>query len=496
MGLAGEECASDKEATCPSYLERLNKCLCNECCPEVHFSLASAIAFGSGVPGCADATCAASSLSSKLNIQGLSLSDFTDPIRRQSVPAFQSMMMELLEINPSEVTMRVGQPEAAARPNSVEIDISLDCLTVELCTDIWSRQHGYICTGALAAHLTELFGTKCFMDPKEHECIPPPPPEITDDLDFDPPYARLRWSGYVGNSMCRPHVCPTVFASVSVAAAASAPVSCLRLPCLCHNRSRPPLPTASHSSLLPLLPLLLLAGACSLTGGCIEDCLKGGLQVFDPPRLVGANATDDDNYTSPFGIFIIPVLPFPASNDQCACQPMMGTTDSNNTQFYGVYGQGADAVPVEIFLKTNNKNTTDMVFSIEDCYYFYAIEDNQDRDGDGIPDFLGKGSTDTISLAAAAAVAGAVSAVVAGAVAASVGAAVGSTVVGSLTASVGGGVGGGAAAGAGAGAAGGALTPLIAQAQFMGIAGQIGGKGALPASASGLSSGIFRPFRP
>ena len=218
--------------------------------------------------------------------------------------------------------------------------------------------------------------------------------------------------------------------------------------------------------------------------------------MFDPPRPGGDNATDDDNYTSPFGIFIIPVLPFPASNDQCACQPMMGTTDSNNTQFDGVYGPGADAVPVRIFLKTNNKNTTDMVFSIEDCYYFYAIEDNQDRDGDGIPDFLGKGSTDTISLAAAAAVAGAVSAVVAGAVAASVGAAVGSTVVGSLTASVGGGVGGGAAAGAGAGAAGGALTPLIAQAQFLGIAGKIGGKGAMPASASGLSSGIFRPYRP
>ena len=170
MGLAGVECASEEEAACPIYLERLNKCLCNECCPEVHFSLASAIAFGSGVPGCADATCAASSLARKLYLRGISLSDFTDPIRRKSVPAIQSMMMELLEINPSEVTMRVGQPEAAARPNSVSIDLSLSCLTVELCADIWSRKHGYICTGSLAVNLTELFGTTIVLDPKEHEC--------------------------------------------------------------------------------------------------------------------------------------------------------------------------------------------------------------------------------------------------------------------------------------------------------------------------------------
>ena len=134
--------------------------------------------------------------------------------------------------------------------------------------------------------------------------------------------------------------------------------------------------------------------------------------------------------------------------------------------------------------------TGDMVATIEDCQYYYAVEDNQDRDGDGVPDFLGKATTDSISLGTATAVSGAVSAVVAAAVAASVGAAVGATVVGSLTASVGGGVGAGGAASGAAGAAGGALTPLIAQAQFLGIAGQIGGKGALPASASSLSSGL------
>ena len=33
-------------------------------------------------------------------------------------------------------------------------------------------------------------------------------PNITDDLDFDPPYARLRWSGYVGNSTRRPACLP------------------------------------------------------------------------------------------------------------------------------------------------------------------------------------------------------------------------------------------------------------------------------------------------
>jgi len=48
----------------------------------------------------------------------------------------------------------------------------------------------------------------------------------------------------------------------------------------------------------------------------------------------------------------------------------------------------------------------------------------------------------------------------------------------------------GGAAGAAGGAAGGALTPLIMQAQFLGIAGQIGGPSALPASVSGISEGL------
>jgi len=125
-----------------------------------------------------------------------------------------------------------------------------------------------------------------------------------------------------------------------------------------------------------------------------------------------------------------------------------------------------------------------LVLGIEDCLYYYAVEENQDRNRDGVPDFLGARVTDSISAATTAAVSGAIAGAVAGSVAASVAAAVGAAV----TSAIGGaGAAGGAAA---AGAAGGALTPLIMQAQFLGIAGQIGGKNALPTSASGLSGGL------
>ena len=94
---------------------------------------------------------------------------------------------------------------------------------------------------------------------------------------------------------------------------------------------------------------------------------------------------------------------------------------------------------------TRKKYSGDLVATIEDCEYYWAVEDNQDRNGDGVPDFLGKATTDSVSLSTATAVSAAVSAVVAAAVATSVGAAVGATVVGSLTASVGGGAAAGAA---------------------------------------------------
>lgn len=132
----------------------------------------------------------------------------------------------------------------------------------------------------------------------------------------------------------------------------------------------------------------------------------------------------------------------------------------------------------------------DLVLGIEDCLYYYAVEVNQDRNSDGVPDFLGAGVTDSISTATTAAVSGAIAGAVAGAVAASVAAAVGSAVTSAIGGAVGAGVSGGGAGGAAAGAAGGALTPLIMQAQFLGIAGQIGGKNTLPTSATGLSGGL------
>jgi len=257
---------------------------------------------------------------------------------------------------------------------------------------------------------------------------------------------------------------------------------------------------------------------CSLTGGCIEKCLKGGLGVFDPPTLdlaaLGMPNTTINGATPPvgairrqastspalpavsapvmpanggLGIFVIPILDTPADNVACACEPVMGSLDASNTTFGGRYGELDLTLGL---VKRNDTNISDLVLGIEDCLYYYAVEVNQDRNSDGVPDFLGAGVTDSISTATTAAVSGAIAGAVAGAVAASVAAAVGSAVTSAIGGAVGAGVSGGGAGGAAAGAAGGALTPLIMQAQFLGIAGQIGGKNTLPTSATGLSGGL------
>lgn len=73
-------------------------------------------------------------------------------------------------------------------------------------------------------------------------------------------------------------------------------------------------------------------------------------------------------------------LETPRGNDKCLCPPAFGNMNAANTSFDGWYKQ------LPISLTSNNQ----IVVNYEDCSYVYTIEENADRDGDGLPDFLGK----------------------------------------------------------------------------------------------------------
>ena len=81
----------------------------------------------------------------------------------------------------------------------------------------------------------------------------------------------------------------------------------------------------------------------------------------------------------------------------------------------------------------------DIVGSVQDCSYYFAVESAQDLDGDGTPDFLGSAgyAMDSVSVESAVAVGGVISAVVGGAIAASVTAAIGTSVAAGVTAGAG-----------------------------------------------------------
>ena len=148
-----------------------------------------------------------------------------------------------------------------------------------------------------------------------------------------------------------------------------------------------------------LVDIIFHTETCSLSGGCLENCLKGGLQVFDPPTMANAStlldssrrAEADPGGTSgdeevPFsrppdmgstaanppdtaqssasnasmvdsidglGIFVIPVLEFPANNELCSCEAIMGFVIEDNTTFVGMYGE----FPFKIELKGNRSKS-------------------------------------------------------------------------------------------------------------------------------------------
>jgi hypothetical protein len=150
---------------------------------------------------------------------------------------------------------------------------------------------------------------------------------------------------------------------------------------------------------------------CSLTGGCIEKCLKGGLRVFDPPAL-DMDALDMPNMTidgttlpvgairrqastppalpalpagsepampdnGGLGIFVIPILDTPADNVACACEPVMGFVDASNTTFDGQYGELDLKSDLTLGLvKRNDTNISELSRSVQfvsPCVYLPCV---------------------------------------------------------------------------------------------------------------------------
>jgi len=214
---------------------------------------------------------------------------------------------------------------------------------------------------------------------------------------------------------------------------------------------------------------------CAVQGGCFDECLKGGLEVYDKPKGDSTGAS----------IYLLSKLDNPP-NSECRCPPAFGNMDAANTTFTGFYS----GEPLILTVDGAGRNLTILV-SWAGCAHVYSVEESFDRDGDGQPDFLGpKGAViDTIPPLVGTILANAISATVAATIFANVATAVVEKVLHvatqkdlqSLAQGVDPEV---------VGVTGGALVPLLQQAGYLGIIGQIGGQGRVPAVVSRMSEGL------
>jgi hypothetical protein len=210
---------------------------------------------------------------------------------------------------------------------------------------------------------------------------------------------------------------------------------------------------------------------CAVTGGCFDECLKGGLEVYDKP--VGD--------TTGSSIYLLSKLDNPPGSE-CRCPPAFGNMDADKTTFTGSYSGEPLTLTVD---------GAGILVNWAGCAHVYAVEEQFDRDGDGMPDFLGvKGAVkDTIPPFVGTILANAISATVAATIFANVATAVVEKFLQLLSVkdvkSL--------AQGIDleeVGVTGGALVPLIQQAGYLGIIGQIGGRGSVPAVTLRLSEGL------
>ena len=251
-------------------------------------------------------------------------------------------------------------------------------------------------------------------------------------------------------------------------------LACAALPAAV--RAAGPVPTDLDDLTFPEFKALLrwesyASAGCAVQGGCQDECLKGGLEVYDKP------AGD----TTGASLYLLSKLDNPPNSD-CRCPPAFGDLDAATNTFDGYY----DGLELKL---TADKG--EILVSWAGCEHVYAVEESFDRDDDGKPDFLG--DEGEVMDAITPAVSRAIANVISGTVAVTVFANVGSMVLEKLMSvaslediqSLAEGI-----DMEKVGEAGGALTPLIQQAQYLGIIGQTGGKGNVPAVVTRLSEGL------
>ena len=136
-----------------------------------------------------------SSWSRGIIMQGLTLEDFaTASARRATTAEYKAILDRLLELDPASERLTVSDPEAGDAPNSLEVDVGLECDSSAVCDAKKAKLDEIICNGELAAELTTLFTKAVTVDGNLNGC--PADPTTSDN--------NLLWQ--IGRASCRERV--------------------------------------------------------------------------------------------------------------------------------------------------------------------------------------------------------------------------------------------------------------------------------------------------
>ena len=95
-----------------------------------------------------------------------------------------------------------------------------------------------------------------------------------------------------------------------------------------------------------------------------------GSMAANPPDTANSSASNASMVDSidGLGIFVIPVLDFPANNELCSCEAIMGFVIEDNTTFVGMYGE----FPFKIELK-GNRSKSALSLSLAPLHYSITL---------------------------------------------------------------------------------------------------------------------------